>query len=146
MMKKGLLTVSTVLAAGAIGYAAGAKKAAVNMPVSEAKWNDMPGSPIKIATLWGNRDKGPEYGVLFKFPGGFEVPRHAHTNDYQGVAISGVWIHITEDGKPVELSPGGYVFQPGKQFHGDKCKGPEECMIMVHGHGKGDFILEPAKK
>ena len=152
-MTKTLL--KTVLGAGvlvgvaAVSYTAGAAKAkqAVQTPAPEIKWEPLMGGPLQMAKLWGDRDKGPEYAMLLKFPAGMDSGMHAHTADYHAVSLQGTWIHTVEgDTAPAkELPPGSYVFQPGKQMHNDVCKaGKIECIVFVHQHGKGDFI--PSKK
>jgi len=117
---------------------------AVNAPLSAIKWQPYaPGNPLQIAMLWGDRSKPVDYAMYLKMPAGFEAGRHSHTNDYHGVGIQGTWVHTNDGGKPVDLGPGGHVFQPGKQVHNDACKGSTECIILIHQMGPGDFI--PAK-
>jgi anti-sigma factor ChrR (cupin superfamily) len=144
--KKRALGVLALVTVAALSYAAGAAKgkAAVNMPIGEMTWSPlMPGAPLNIAKLWGDRDKG-EYAMLLKLPAGFEAGMHAHTLDYHAVLVQGTWVHTNEgDANPKEMAPGSYVMQPGKQMHNDQCKGTQDCIIFVHQHGKGDFI--PAK-
>lgn len=144
--KKRALGVLVLAMVAALSYAAGAAKGkpAVNMPISEMAWSPlMPGAPLNIAKLWGDRDKG-EYAMLLKIPAGFESGMHSHTFDYHAVLVQGTWVHTNEgDANPKELTPGSYVMQPGKQMHNDQCKGTQECIVFVHQHGKGDFI--PAK-
>jgi hypothetical protein len=128
------------LASYAVGVAQGK---AVNMPVASIKWVPYaPGNPLQVAQLWGDRTKG-DYGMLLKMPAGFEAGRHSHTGDYHGLAVQGTWVHTNDGSKPVELAPGSYVLQPGKQVHNDNCKGTSDCIILVHQHAAGDFI--PAK-
>ena len=118
-------------------------QAGVILPADQLEWTPVAeGSPIHVATVWGDRNEG-ESGFLIKLPAGFEVGVHAHTGDYHGVLIAGTWIHIEEDGsgQDQELSPGSYVHQPGKAWHDDWCKaGGADCIILVHQHEKGDFI------
>jgi quercetin dioxygenase-like cupin family protein len=132
----------------AVSYQAGAAKAkqAVQMAATEIKWEPLMGGPLQMAKLWGDRDKGPEYGMLLKFPAGTDSGMHAHTGDYHAVSLQGTWVHTVEGeaGPGKELPPGSYVFQPGKQMHDDLCKGKQECIVFVHQHAKGDFI--PSKK
>jgi hypothetical protein len=124
-------------------YAAGvAQGKPVNMPMSAIKWQPYaPGSPLQVATLWGNREKGPEYAMLLRLPAGFEAGMHAHTADYHAVSVQGTWVHSNQgDPKQYEMPPGSYVMQPGKVLHNDSCKGATDCIILVHQHGPGDFI------
>ena len=136
-------TLVLMLVAGG-SYAVGvAQGKAVNMPAASVKWAPYaPGNPLQVATLWGDRTKG-EYAMLLKMPAGFEAGRHSHTGDYHGLAVQGTWVHTNDGSKPVELAPGSYVLQPGKQVHNDVCKGTTDCIIFVHQHAAGDFV--PAK-
>jgi hypothetical protein len=146
-LTKMVLGAAVLGAVAAVSYNAGAAKAkqAIVTPAADIKWETLMGG-LQIAKLWGDRDKGPEYGALLKFPGGADSGMHAHTGDYHAVSLQGTWVHTIEgETAPAkELPPGSYVFQPGKQMHGDLCKGKVDCVIFVHQHAKGDFI--PAKK
>jgi hypothetical protein len=152
MVTKMVLGAAILGGVATISYAAGAAKGkqAVQMATAEFKWETLMG-PLQKAALWGDRDKGPEYGMILKFPGGMDSGMHAHTADYHAIAIQGPWVHTVEgDTAPAkEMTPGSYVFQPGKQMHSDACKpGKTECIIFVHQHAKGDFITpkKPAEK
>ena len=122
-------------------YAVGvAQGKAVNIPAASLKWAPYaPGNPLQVAALWGDRTKG-DYAMLLKMPAGFEAGRHTHTGDYHGLSIQGTWVHTNDGAKPVELPPGSYVLQPGKQVHNDVCKGTTDCILFVHQHAAGDFI------
>lgn len=108
-------------------------------PIEQVKWEEMPGTPIKTATLWGAPNKG-EYGWLMKLPGGFESGMHSHTGDYHAVLVSGTWMHY-EDEKDaaVELQPGSYVLQAGKKDHNDKCKAGADCILLITQKSKFDY-------
>jgi hypothetical protein len=147
-VKKSLVSALVLTAVAGLSYAAGAAKG--KMPVTwgagELKWDPYaPGVPLQVAKLWGDRAKPGEYGMLLKLPAGFEAGFHSHTADYEAVLVQGTWVHTNEGdtSAPKELTPGSYVFQPGKQNHNDVCKSKTECIIFVHQHAKGDFI--PAK-
>jgi quercetin dioxygenase-like cupin family protein len=148
MLTKTVLGTMVLAGVAAASYTAGAAKAklAMQVPAGEIKWEPMMGGPLQMAKLWGDRDKGPEYGMLLKFPAGMDSGMHAHTGDYHAILVQGTWVHSVEgEAAPAkELPPGSYVFQPGKQMHGDACKGKQECIVFVHQHAKGDFI--PSKK
>ena len=149
-MRKHLLSVLALSAVAGISYAAGAAKAkqAVQTPAADLVWEDlMPGGPLKMAKLWGDRSKGA-YAMLLKFPPGFEAGAHSHTLDYHAVAVQGTWVHTVtgEATPPKELGPGSYVLQPGKQDHNDVCKSKTDCIVFVQQDGKGDFIPAKAPK
>ncbi len=140
MTKKSLLLGMSLIAAAALGYAAANAKIGTMTAANDMVWQDVgPDSPLKIVTLWGDRSKG-EYAALLKLPAGFVAPIHAHTGDYHGLNLTGTWRHAFEGGEERELPPGSYVFQPGMSMHGDACVGPEDCIVFIHQHVKGDFI------
>jgi hypothetical protein len=143
VMKTTTLTVVTLAAVASLSYGAGAtpRKDPVNAPLAEMKWEDLiPGAPLKMAKLWGDRGKGGDYAMLLKLPAGFEAGMHAHSGDYFGITTQGTWIHTNEGGAAHELPPGSYVFQPAKLMHNDSCKGPVDRILFIHQHAKGDFI------
>jgi hypothetical protein len=140
MWKKSLsLGIALVTVVTVSGQAAGAGKGAM-VPADEMQWQEMaPGSPLKMVILWGDRNKG-EYAMLLKLPAGFVSPIHAHTGDYHGLNLTGTWRHSFDGAGERALPPGSYVFQPGMGMHGDACVGPDDCILFVHQHAKGDFI------
>jgi hypothetical protein len=122
-------------------------KQEITVPAADLKWEALvPGSPVKMCVLWGDSKKGP-FGMLLKLPGGFDGGMHTHATDYHAVCVQGTWIHTVEgdSSAPKELTPGSYVMQPAWQFHDDKCKGPEDCIVYIHQLGEADFI-RPAKE
>ena len=85
--------------------------------------------------------------MFLKLPAGSEGGLHAHTGDYHGINVQGTWVRTIE-GDPVEkeLPPGSYVFQPGGQFHNDRCAGPEDCVLFIHQNTMGDLLTPPAAR
>ena len=140
MKKKPLVLGLSLIAAAGFGYAAGSASDGTMTAAGEMQWTETsPGSPLKLTILWGDRSKG-EYAMLLKMPAGFVAPIHAHTGDYHGMNLTGTWRHSFDGGEQRDLPPGSYVFQPGMGMHGDACVGPEDCILFVHQHVKGDFI------
>ena len=146
--RKMILGTGLLLAVGGLSVAAqakAAKKEAIMMPIADVKWEAMmPGAPLQVSALWGDRNKG-DHGMYLKIPPGFESGMHSHTADYYAVLVQGTWVHTVEGdtSPPKELAVGSWVFQPGKQNHNDVCKSKTECTIFIYQHAKGDFI--PAK-
>lgn len=145
--RKRLFSALVISVVAGASYAAGVAqgKQPINKPIGNIKFEPYaPGNPLQVAMLWGDRNKPGEYGMLLKFPAGFESGRHSHTADYHGVTVEGVWVH-ENDGVPTapRYPPGSYVMQPGRQIHNDICRGPAECIVFIHQHAQGDFI--PAK-
>ena len=122
----------------------------VAMPSGDLKWMDLdpkmaPG--VKIADLWGDHAKGA-YGAFIKFPAGFAVPLHTHTNNAKIVVISGTFVQAPEGKPEFRLGPGSYLMQPGGSYkHTTACDKASECEIFVEGTGKFDLnLVEAAKK
>ena len=138
-MKKLLLGFCLIGAAG-FAHAADSEKAGIMIPADQLAWKEIsPGSPVKMAPLWGDRNTG-EYAMLLKLPAGFVAPIHAHTGDYYAMNLTGTWRHSFDGGEQKDMPAGSYVFQPGMGFHGDACVGSEDCILFIHQHAKGDFI------
>lgn len=140
MGKKSLLVGFSLITLAAFAGQAAAAGSGTMVPADEMQWQEMaPGSPLKIAILWGDRNKG-EYAMLLKLPAGFVAPIHAHKGDYHGMNLTGTWRHSFDGAEERALPPGSHVFQPGMGMHGDACVGPEDCILFIHQHMKGDFI------
>jgi len=109
--------------------------------VDDLAWvNGGPG--LDFALVWGDWTKD-DYGMIVKIKAGHAAPQHSHTSDYHGVTIQGKWVHTFGKNDHRTLKPGSYTFQSGKENHGDRCEGPQDCLILIHQHGSRDFI--PAK-
>lgn len=150
-MRKFFLAFSISCVATAIlaaTYEAGAQTpsaTAIHLPATALKWEPFAaGAPVDVAPLWGDRTKPDEFGMFLRLRAGQETGMHAHTADYRGVNVQGIWVRtIQGDPVPKELPPGSYVFQPGKQFHNDMCKGPVDCVLFIHQHSMADVIQPP---
>lgn len=106
----------------------------VYVPADEVPYfYEAPGQPQQLGPLWGVRAEGPA-GTLLKVPAGFRAPIHAHTADYRGVVIEGLWTHWvpeTGEGDGIELPPGSYWTQKADQMHGDACVSDVDCVILL---------------
>lgn len=98
------------------------------------------GPGLDFALLWGDWTKD-EYAMVVRIKAGHAAPDHSHTFDYHGVTIQGNWVHTYGGTDDRVLTPGGYAHQTGKEVHGDRCEGTEDCLILIHQHGPRDFIL-----
>lgn len=111
----------------------------VSRSIDELAWvNGGPG--LDFALVWGDWTKD-DYGMIVRIRSGHAAPKHSHTSDYHGVTIQGNWVHTYGENDNQKLTPGGYAFQPGKEDHGDRCEGPQDCLILIHQHGPRDFVL-----
>ncbi len=107
-----------------------------------ATWiRQSPDAPGDLFALWGDRAAGG-YGELVRMAAGFDSGLHAHTGDYHGVLISGVWEHVEADGhgEGQELLPGAYVMQPGMGMHIDRCKSSEGCIFFIQQDVRADMV------
>ena len=108
--------------------------------VDDLVWvNGGPG--LDFALVWGDWTKG-DYGMIVRIKAGHAAPRHSHTSDYHGVTIQGSWLHTYGENDERKLAPGGYAFQSGTENHGDRCEGPQDCLILIHQHGPRDFVVQ----
>jgi quercetin dioxygenase-like cupin family protein len=138
--KLALLFGAAIVASAGLGYTAHSEMAGMMTPANQIDWQPIAeDSPLQMAVLFGDPSKG-ENVRMFKLPAGHVVPVHMHTGDYHGVNVAGTWRHTFDGGEDLKLPAGSYVFQPGGQFHGDACVGPEECIIMVYQSGPADYI------
>lgn len=97
---------------------------------------------LYFALSWGDWTKPGDYGMIVKIEAGVVLPRHSHTHDYHGMTIQGNWVHSYKKGDERLLPPGSYAFQEGKEDHGDRCEGTQDCLILIHQHGPRDFFPE----
>ena len=135
-MKKKLLLLSLGWTAATGVHAADG----IMIPADQMAWKELnPGAPVMMSPLWEDRATG-EYAMLLKFPAGVGVPIHAHTGDYYGMVLTGIWRHSFDGGEQKDMPAGSYIYQPGMGFHSDACVGSEDCILFIHQHVKFDFI------
>lgn len=140
MAKKLLLLGMSLVASAGLGYAAGTSSLGTMITPDELEWQELrPGSPLKMATLWGSTSEA-EIAVLVRVPAGYVGAIHDHNGDYHGVNVRGTWRHSVEGGEERSQPPGSYVFQPAAKRHADACVGPEDCIWFVHQHDTLDFV------
>lgn len=111
------------------------------LPADKLPWyQESPGVPVKLASLWGDRAKG-EAGTLLNVPAGFKSGLHNHTADYWAVVVEGKWEHwvpSTGEGKGITLTQGAHWTQKADQWHEDACVSSTPCTIFL-------FNKEPYK-
>ncbi|WP_331280246.1 DUF4437 domain-containing protein [Sphingomonas sp. UNC305MFCol5.2] len=101
-----------------------------------------PNLPIMIGELWGNRQADGGFGELVRLPPGFDSRLHAHSGDFHGVLVKGVWIHEGPggEGRDKRLLPGSYVRQAGGEMHIDRCVSEEPCVLFLFQYARADII------
>ncbi len=121
----------------------------VPIPASDLAWADLDptGAPgVKIATLWGDYQKGP-FGAIFKLPAGFAAPLHSHTHAMKVVIVSGTYIQGPQGKPEFRLGPGSYLMQPGGNYlHTTSCDKSSDCVFFVGSDGAFDLLPAAADK
>lgn len=99
------------------------------------------GAPgVHFGLLWGDWNTGP-FSMIVRIEGGAKAPDHHHDANYNAVSIQGTWVHTSSDGVEHVNTPGSYAHQPALEVHGDRCRGPEDCIILVQMDGPNTFIV-----
>lgn len=99
------------------------------------------GAPgIHFGLLWGDWATGP-FAMIVKIEAGAKAPLHHHTANYDAVSIQGNWVHTDASGVEHIVTQGSYAHQPKLENHGDRCRGPEDCLILVRMDGPNAFIV-----
>ena len=118
-------------------------------PEEDIQWGPAP--PIfpkgaEFAVLQGDPSKSEEFTVRLRFPNGYKIPPHWHSNAEQLTIISGNFVlHMGDSMKaePHALDAGGYHFLPAKMHHAAEIKG--ETVVQITGTGPFDIhYLNPA--
>jgi len=93
------------------------------------------------AVVHGDPTKG-DYDFFGRFPDGFTVPLHTHTNDCSVVMVKGSMVIARPGRADVEIGEGGYFLLPGKMSYVARCQ--KACTFLVHGDKPFDIIyLDP---
>jgi len=141
--------VGLMLVVSGVSFAAGKAAAPAKGKVwatNELVWEEyVPGLPLKVVKLWGDRSKG-EYAMFLKMPAGMEAGMHAHTGEYIATNVAGTWQHWSEGETAKDLPVGSFVQQTGKEMHNDKCSGTEDCVLFIVQKVKGDYIPKDMPK
>ncbi|RYZ41642.1 MAG: DUF4437 domain-containing protein [Myxococcaceae bacterium] len=140
--------VAALVVVSAFGFAvAGGKSTATFQQTAYDKlaWTElMPGGPA-VHVLWGDMKKGP-YGLLMKFPAGFDSGLHTHSADYHGVLVKGRMTNTSEGVTPAGAVESGSTWdQPGKVVHRNQCAPESECVMLIAQDKPFDFAPAKAK-
>jgi Domain of unknown function (DUF4437) len=120
----------------------------LSVAADDAHWRQQtPGLPIMIKELWGDRRVDGGFGELVRLPPGFNSGLHAHSGDFHGVLIKGVWVHEGPggEGRDTRLLPGSYVRQAGGEMHIDRCVSEEPCVLFLFQYARADIIWPDRK-
>lgn len=131
-------TTTTKQSAGKVG-----KKAPVMMNPEQVTWGEAPPHLPKgaqLAVMFGDPTKKGTFTVRLKFPDGYKVAPHWHSNDEELTIISGTLVMRAGDSPTSEahaITTGGYHFQPGKVHHSAEARG--ETIVQIHSTGPFDI-------
>lgn len=101
-----------------------------------------PKTGIQVSNVWGDVTKGA-HGAFFLFDPGFVSPVHTHTYDYYAVVIKGTLQNYQPDQKPLDLGPGSYWYQRGKEAHTTACVSKDQCEIYIVQASEFDAQIPP---
>jgi quercetin dioxygenase-like cupin family protein len=129
-----LLTASLLAVLAAPVASVADERALVMTPDSAAlEWGPCPAfmpEGCAIAVLHGNPAEA-NADVLFKVPGGADIPAHTHTSPERMVLLSGE-MQVRYDGHEQEtLETGAYAYGPAGLSHDAKCTSDEECILFI---------------
>jgi mannose-6-phosphate isomerase-like protein (cupin superfamily) len=116
---------------------------AVNLNAKEMKWGEAPPDlpkGAKMVVLYGDPSKAGLFTLRGKFPAGYKVPPHWHSNAELLTIISGtVIMHMgdTMTAEPHRLTVGGFHSMPAKMHHALEAK--TETVLQVSGEGPFDI-------
>jgi uncharacterized protein DUF4437 len=97
---------------------------------------------LKASPAYGDLTKGM-HGTFILMPAHYVSSLHTHTEDYFGIVIRGIGVNTQEGKQDVQLPPGSYWLQKGKENHVTKCVSDTDCLFFIYQPGKFDYV--PAK-
>lgn len=122
----------------AVSASAGYKSDKTFFDANDIRFEKTDVKGVSVITMWG---EGDDAVLLLKIDAGVTMPWHAHTNRYWGMSVQGNWVHIDENHKEHIVTPRSYATQKGKVFHGDRCDGSEDCLLILDFEGARDLYL-----
>jgi len=144
--------VAAAVLTGCAGTREGARAAAPAAGIVEALAVKQPGAldwkPKEVlpkgafgALLHGRLEEGP-FDFFGKFPAGYTVPLHWHTNEVTVVMMRGSMVIGRPSQRDVEVEEGGFFVLPAKMQYMAHCE--RECMFLVHGERAFDILYANA--
>jgi Domain of unknown function (DUF4437) len=121
----------------------GASSRSLSRPFDQLTWRKQAADlPIMVSELWGDRERDGGFGELVQVPPGFDSGLHAHSGDFHGVVVKGMWVHVNENGigADVPLPPGSYIRQAGRGMHIDRCVSRESCVLFLFQYARADVV------
>lgn len=150
--KQAAVSVLVALAAGSLLTAqpaarqpVAAEGAALLVAAQDLRWVDVPDTPVKMATVKGDSQKGA-HAAFIKLPAGFSAPLHSHTADHHVVVVTGSLTLVPEGGTARQLGPGSWFEFTGKKKHTTACGAGGDCLLFIVASGAWDLVPADAPK
>ena len=113
-------------------------------PADQAEFKAVEGiEGVETARLWGDMAKDADWGTLFRFKAGTDTGWHLHSGHLHLVMVSGTLSLHPQGGEAAELSTGSFVDEAAKVVHRTVCKEGADCVFLIHGNKKFDFVKAP---
>jgi hypothetical protein len=94
------------------------------------------------ANVYGIPSEG-NYAFYARFPKGYTVPTHWHTNDVWVVIVKGSMLIRRDDSPDQTIGRGGFFFLPGAMRYIAQCN--EECIFLAYGFKPFDIFYKNPK-
>jgi hypothetical protein len=106
---------------------------------SDIHWEPTARPDSMRGNLWGDSSKGP-FAYFNRYNGGWQLPLHYHSNQLNGVIVSGTLVIHVAGQEAKELPSGSYFSVPGKTRHTDACLPGPPCIVYFSGEEPLDRI------
>lgn len=118
---------------------------AILVAAQDLKWVDVPDTPVKMATVKGDSQKGA-HAAFIKLPAGFSAPLHSHSADHHVVVVTGTLTLTPEGGTAKQLGPGAWFEFTGKRKHTTACGAGADCVLFSVAAAAWDLVPADAPK
>ena len=147
LSKKAACSMLAALAAGSLlaAQSASVEPQARLVGAADLKWVEVPDTPVKMATVKGDSQKGA-HAAFIRLPAGFSAPLHSHTADHHVVVVSGTLTLGPEGGTARQLGPGSWFEFTGRKKHTTACGAGADCVLFSVGSSAWDLVPAEASK
>lgn len=118
---------------------------ALMVAAQDLKWVDVPDTPVKMATVKGDPQKGA-HAAFIKLPAGFSAPLHSHSADHHVVVVTGTLTLVPEGGTARQLGPGSWFEFTGRKKHTTACGAGADCLLFSVANAAWDLVPADAPR
>lgn len=118
---------------------------AILVAARDMKWVDVPDTPVKMATVKGDSQKGA-HAAFIKLPAGFSAPLHSHSADHHVVVVTGTLTLMAEGGTAQQIGPGSWFEFTGRKKHTTACGAGGDCLLFSVAEAAWDLLPAEAPK